>query len=278
MENMDETHFLYDLDDYYSITRRGPKSVDYTAVVSGGTGMTLVLRLSGGLNSKLEAPFFIFKNENANYPIAGSLENVPGVCYRTQRSGWMDRSTFPKYLREPRAISALPGSDERILFVDYATGHDETPDTLTALSEIRASLRKLPANSKNLCQPLDSFIIKCFKGLWREEWEKERKRLIENNQFSMDSGKLLHPTREWYMRLALECVQKINERHGENGLSFPRKAMFRCGLSLDIDGIWRRQQLFQHLQDIINKYPTNFEGTEPVISVQYYTLDETDSE
>ena len=108
VENMDETHFLYDLDDHYSITRRGSKSVDYTAVVSGGTGMTLALRLSGGPNSKLEAPFFIFKNENANYPIAESPDNVPGVSYRTQRSGWMDRSTFPKYLREPRAISALP--------------------------------------------------------------------------------------------------------------------------------------------------------------------------
>ena len=111
------------------------------------------------------------------------------------------------------------------------------PDTLAALSEIRTYMRKLPANSTHLCQPLDSFIIKCFKGPWRDEWEKERKRLIENNQFSIDSGKLLHLTREWYMRLALDCVQKINQKQDENGLSFPRKAMIRCGFSLDIDGI-----------------------------------------
>ena len=94
----------------------------------------------------------------------------------------------------------------------------------------------------------------------------------------MDSVKLLHSARKWYVRLALEFVQKINEKQDENGLSFPRKAMIRCGLSLDIDGIWRRQQLFPHLQDIIIKYPANFEGAEPVTSVQFYTLEETDSE
>ena len=75
------------------------------------------------------------------------------------------RSDFSKYLRETRVMPPLSNNNERILLVDNASGHDETPETLHALSEIETSTCKLPTNSTHLCQPLDSLIIKCIKGI-----------------------------------------------------------------------------------------------------------------
>ncbi|OWZ02799.1 hypothetical protein PHMEG_00025575, partial [Phytophthora megakarya] len=44
----------------------------------------------------------------------------------------------------------------------------------------------------------------------------------------------------------------------KHGLSYARKAMIRCGLSLGLDGIWSPVQLYPHLQEIIRKYPADF--------------------
>jgi hypothetical protein len=36
--------------------------------------------------------------------------------------------------------------------------------------------------------------------------------------------------------------------------------MIRCGLSLDVDGVWRVEQFFPHLQEIISEHRRHFEG------------------
>ena len=41
--------------------------------------MTMVLCISGGENTKVEAPFMIFKNRNCAYPINGILYIMEGV-------------------------------------------------------------------------------------------------------------------------------------------------------------------------------------------------------
>ena len=38
--------------------------------------------------------------------------------------------------------------------------------------------------------------------------------------------------------------------------------MIRCGLALDIDGTWRINQLFLHLQEIIARHEQYFDGQE----------------
>ncbi|KAG6943380.1 hypothetical protein JG688_00017631, partial [Phytophthora aleatoria] len=45
-------------------------------------------------------------------------------------------------------------------------------------------VRFLPANAPHLCQPADSFIIKSIKDLWRAEWDREKRRLQEENCFT----------------------------------------------------------------------------------------------
>lgn len=48
--------------------------------------MTIVLRVSGGVTSKIHDPFFIWKNAAGNYPILCCPDTVPGCSYLTQRS------------------------------------------------------------------------------------------------------------------------------------------------------------------------------------------------
>jgi hypothetical protein len=52
--------------------------------------MTMVVRISGGRRSLIEAPMLIFKNGNSTYPIRGLDDNILGVSYRIGPKGWMD--------------------------------------------------------------------------------------------------------------------------------------------------------------------------------------------
>ncbi len=48
-----------------------------------------------------------------------------------------------------------------------------------------------------------------------------------------------------------------------SGVSPPRKAMIRCGLAFDTDGASKVQQLFPHLQEVVQKHRMNFCGVIP---------------
>jgi hypothetical protein len=48
----------------------------------------------------------------------------------------------------------------------------------------------------------------------------------------------------------------------KNGLSWSRKAMMMCGLSLGLYGHWGMNQLSTELQERIKKYPNEFAGIE----------------
>ena len=69
MENVDETHFVVNLDNGCTLGFRGDTTVKYAEVVSGGDLMTMVIRISGGRRSMIEAPMLIFTNSGSYYPI-----------------------------------------------------------------------------------------------------------------------------------------------------------------------------------------------------------------
>ena len=48
MENVDETHFVINLDNNRTLGFRGDTTVKYAKVVFGGDSMTIVIRISGG--------------------------------------------------------------------------------------------------------------------------------------------------------------------------------------------------------------------------------------
>ena len=69
MENIDETHFVVNMDNGRTLGFRDDTSTKYVEVIFGGDSMTLVVRISGGHRSMIEAPMLIFINPNNSYPI-----------------------------------------------------------------------------------------------------------------------------------------------------------------------------------------------------------------
>jgi hypothetical protein len=92
MENIDETHFVVDFDNVKTLGFGGENKVKYADVVSGGDGMTMVVRISGGPSAHLLPPMMIFSNDARSYPIRGVSNDVDGVCLSHGTEG-MDGQT-----------------------------------------------------------------------------------------------------------------------------------------------------------------------------------------
>ena len=267
MENIDETHFVVNMNNGRTLGFRGDTSSSYAEVVSGGESMTMVIRISGGRRSMIEAPMLIFTNPNSNYPIRGLDDNIPGVCYRTGPKGWMDQTLFAEYFSEPRAFQSDVHSRPKIVWVDNCTGHNMTPQLNVVLEAKQAILKYLPSCSTHLCQPADTFIISKVKDAWTRRWEAKKIELIVANTWQNTprtdgqwSGKLINPGKRFFLQLAADSVEDVNREVDCDHISYARKAMIRSGMSLAIDGTWNIHQLFPHLQDIIEKYQQIFEG------------------
>ena len=181
MENIDETHFVVNMDNGRTLGFRGDTTIKYAKVVSGGDSMTMVIRISGGRRSMIEAPMLIFTNPNNSYPIRGLNDNIPGVCYRTGPKGWMDQTLFSDYFVEPRAFQSDIYGCSKFIWVDNCTGHNMTPRLSTVLEANNAILKYLPPFSTHLCQPADTFIISKVKDAWTKRWEAKKTDLIASN-------------------------------------------------------------------------------------------------
>jgi hypothetical protein len=107
VENGDETHFCINLDNGRTLGFIGDEHVKYADVVSGGIGMTMILRITGGKNAYIRPPFMIFQNSNCSYPMRNLPDNIPCVSYRTGPRGWMYRRFMAEMLAERRAIRLL---------------------------------------------------------------------------------------------------------------------------------------------------------------------------
>lgn len=267
IENADETHFIFNMDNGRTIGFRGDEEIKYADLVSGDEGITMMVRLTGGRDARIQPPMLIFKNDNCSYPIRGVIDNVPGVCYRSGKKGWMDKRVFKEWLSEPRAISKPLNGRRRTLFVDNCSGHNENDDTALLLSRINTNLKKFPANATDLVQPADSFVISKIKDAWRRRWDAYKVGLIERGEWmrseSGSSGKLKNPGKQFFLKLAADSVRDVNAQKDKEGLSYARKAMIRTGMSLNLNGNWEERQLFTNLQGIIAKHRNHFNG-EPV--------------
>lgn len=274
VENIDETHFIFNVDNSRTVGHRGDNSVKYADVVSGGESITMVVRITGGQRASIKNPMLIFSNNRSSYPIQGVPDNVPGVCYRSGPSGWMDTRIFAQYFNDPRAYQADPYGHRKHVWVDNSSNHNRTPLLNEILQSKNTELCYLPPCTTHLVQPADQFVIAKIKNVWERRWEQKKLQLIRDEQWSDHpegrgrgwSGKLKNPGKSFYLSLAAECVRVVNEEIDEHGVSFARKTMIKCGLSLDLNGRWRREQLFDNLQQIIVDYYQYFEG-EPVPEV-----------
>jgi hypothetical protein len=181
MENIDEMHFVVNLDNGHTLGFRGDTSVTYVEVVSGGDSMTMVVRISGGRRFMIEAPMFIFTNAHRSYPIRGLEDTIPRVTYRTGPKEWMDQSIFPKYFNEPRAFQVDVQQHTKVVRLDNCSSHSLTPRLTTVLTGKNTIMRYLPPYSTHLCQPADTFIISKIKDAWTKRWEAKKIQLIQTN-------------------------------------------------------------------------------------------------
>ncbi|KAL3676321.1 hypothetical protein R1sor_026269 [Riccia sorocarpa] len=134
------------------------------------------------------------------------------------------------------------------VWLDNAPGHNQTPEIEQALCDIKYEVRQFPESITHLVQPADSFIIRKIKDSWTRRWELKRMELITNSEWQGDgtrwtSGALKNPGKHYFLQLAVDLVADVNSQRGANGLSYARKAMIRCGLSLNINGRWEECQL-----------------------------------
>lgn len=261
LENADETHFIINVDNGKTLGFSGCDDVKYADVVSGGEGFTMVVRLSGGKQARVEPPFLVFVNKNRNYPIRGTPDCIEGVAYRTGPKGWMDAKIMPLWLSETRVIRPLSNGRERSLYVDNCSGHNDTPQLREAAEKIRTVIKYFPPNATHLIQPCDSFVIQKIKQRWSSHWETFKMDMIRAGKWKDGSGRLHNPGKTFFLKLAAKCVREVNLQRDGDGISYARKAMIITGMALNSNGIWEPSQLRPELQVIISKHRSVFDSS-----------------
>ncbi|RHY89932.1 hypothetical protein DYB35_004602 [Aphanomyces astaci] len=216
---------------------RGDTEVKYADVVSGGESMTMMVTITGGAQARIVAPMMIFMNKNRSYPIQGVPDTISGASYHTD------------------------------LWVDNCGGDNASQELDRALAETNTAIHFFPPCATDLVQPADSFVISKIKDEWTRRWDIKKLELIQSNEWSNNvrvdggwSGKLKNSGKTYFLQLAADCVRAVNSMRDNAGLTYARKAMIRCGLSLDVTGFWHVKQLTPELQAIIAKYKNHYEG------------------
>ena len=166
MENIDETHFVVNMNNGRTLAFRGDITMSYVEVVSGGNSMSIVIRISGGRRSMIEVSMLIFTNSNGNYLIRGLDENILGVCYRTGPKGWMDQTLFAEYFSEPKVFQSDVHGCWKVVWMDNYTCHNMTRQLSLVLEAKQIILKYLSPCSTHLCQPANIFIISKVKDAW----------------------------------------------------------------------------------------------------------------
>ena len=269
IENMDETHFVINVDNGRTLGVRGDDDVKYADVVSGGEGMTMMVCISGGPSALIQAPMMIFTNKSRSYPIMQQVpDNIPGVSYRSGPKGWNDKTVlFPQWLSEPRAYQGDPYGRLKVMYLDNCGGHNDSAALIASLHATNTRINYFPPCATDKVQPADSFVISKIKDAWNRRWDLKKMEMICENQWSNGvcrdgawSGKLQNPGKRFFLQLPADAVRDVNVQRDSNGLTYARKAMIRCGLALDVTGEWRIQQLTPQLQTIIATHRNHFDG------------------
>ena len=106
-----------------------------------------------------------------------------------------------------------------------------------------------------------------MKNVWTRQWDAKKTEFIgtrawQNNPWADEqwSGKLTNPGKRFFLQLATDSVQDVNQQLDCDNMTYARKAMIRLGLALNVDGTWNVHQLFPHLQELVAKHEPYFLG------------------
>lgn len=164
MENANEMHFYFNMDNGWTLGIRGDETIKYADVTSGGEGMTMMVRISGRKEYLVENPFMKLKSKDGNYPIRGAEDYVPGISYRTGPQGWIDSRVMKENVLVKRALLPLPNGTKCVLSTDNCGGHKKFEDLEDSLTASDTEICFFTANAADLPQHADSFLCKNIKS------------------------------------------------------------------------------------------------------------------
>ncbi|KAE9033223.1 hypothetical protein PR003_g8558 [Phytophthora rubi] len=236
--NMDESHFVIDLDDGNTLDFVGAQSVKYWSIVSGREGITTCVLLKGGSDARILCPMLIFKNKASSYPMQNLPDKISGVCYRTSSSAFINGRLMCEWLRESRCWGpGGPFASSRVLWMDNASGHCGNGAEDTG-RELRTKVKLFPANATDKVQPADRFPIQRIKENWCRLAERRNMEAIRNGDWktgASSSGKLANPGKMFFLKLAAECIRLVNLEKDKDGDNWTKKAMVQCGFDVPRD-------------------------------------------
>lgn len=90
--NVVGTHFVVSLND---LAMKEDTNVRFIDFIRRDIEMTMALILEGGLKARLETLFTVYSNNRHLHPLQGIPVTTPGLFYRSERIGRMDRHLFP---------------------------------------------------------------------------------------------------------------------------------------------------------------------------------------
>lgn len=240
------------------------KQPEFIEMMEGARPMTMLVRVSGGTDAKMEAPFMIFQDPGRTYPIPGVADDVPDVCYRTSPTGWVDTTVLESCFGEGSGFSPLPDGRKRVIFMEPSTWVPFAKELAKPLGGSNTEVRFFPRNGGGLTQPVEMGIRKKIKELWRDGWQQMKTRMIDLGVWSGEgrdaSGKMFNAGPRFFLKLAAAAIKAVNEARDEEGISLTRKAMIRTGMSLNANGKWELEQLHPELKAIAIKHRLQFDG------------------
>lgn len=225
--------------------------------------MALMLMLGGCHNSLITAQMMVFQNTQRNYPIRGMPDSVRGVCYRSQPKGWVDSTVFMEWIKEHLKFGRIYDGKKRVIIMDNAGGHKITEEVQQALKEKNTEIRFLPKKATDICQPEDRFIIQNVRKALRELWDAKRASMVSEQswkEFKNGSDKLPNPGKSIFIELEAKDAQKVNNERDKDHFLYTRKAMIRCGMARNINGLWEEGKIFDNLKEIFKKHRVNLDG------------------
>jgi hypothetical protein len=180
----------------------------------------------------------------------------------------LDGSGFvSRIFLEPRAFQPDLHRRTKVVWIDNCSSYRITPRLTTVLTEKQTILKFMPPCCTHLCQPTDIFIISKIKDTWTRHWEIKKTQLIQIDAWQNIargdghwSGKLTNPGTRFFLQLAADSVEDVNQQVDSDNISYSRKTMICCGMALALDGTWSVAQLFPHLQEIVAKHLQYFQG------------------
>ena len=144
MKNIDETYFIMNINNEIILEFIGDTTIFYVEIVLGVDFITMLMKISEGRRSMIEALMLIFTNENMNYHICGLDYTISGVCYMTVSKGWIYQIFFTKYFVKPRAFQSDIHGRPKIIWNNNYTGHNMTPQLSIGLEVKQTILRYSP--------------------------------------------------------------------------------------------------------------------------------------